>query len=73
MAAERRPYEATDTATGQKYLVRAAVNQSQALRAVTRDRFKVSACSASEVLELVEDASVKRIDVDAADPDDGGE
>ena len=72
MAAERRPYEATDTATGQKYLVRAAVNQSQALRAVTRDRFKVSACSAARVLELVDDESVKRIDVDSTD-DDGGE
>ena len=71
MAAERRPYNAIDTTTGQKYLVRAAVNQSQALRAVTRDRFKVSACSASEALDLADDETVKRITVDAvADGED---
>jgi len=67
MAAERRPYQVIDTESGQVYLVRAALNPAQALRAVTRNRYRIGACSAARVLQLVDDAAVKRVDANDTD------
>ncbi len=73
MAAEKRPYEVQDTETGTTYLVDAAINQPQALRAVIGSRFKVSSPNTARLLALVDDKDVVRVRVDPADPDDGGE